>query len=275
MYVTIGDLGAGGYGRGNVALNNLTGRQADGTGGILRLTQDGEPVSDPDTGEYILDNSYPLNLYYAYGIRNSFGIDFDPVTGNLWDTENGPGFGDEINLVDPGFNSGWDQVIGVWASWSSPEERDMILAPKIPDTLVNFHGNGQYIPPKLTWLQTIGPTAIKFLNSDRYGDEYENDVLVADFNIGNIYHFDLNNDRDELALNDPLTDRIVSKNSSLESKVFWRAPGGITDLQIGPDGYLYVVSVNVTVSDCDPDAPGCLAENEIQGSIFKLVPVIQ
>ena len=71
------------------------------------MTQNGEPVADSATGEYILGNSYPLNLYYAYGIRNSFGIDFDPITGNLWDSENGPGHSDEINLVEPGFNSGW------------------------------------------------------------------------------------------------------------------------------------------------------------------------
>ena len=53
-------------------------------------------------------------MYYAYGIRNSFGLDFDPVTGNLWDTENGPAFGDEINLVKAGFNSGWKDVQGIW-----------------------------------------------------------------------------------------------------------------------------------------------------------------
>ena len=44
----------------------------------------------------------------------SYGIDFDPVTGKLWDTENGPAFGDEINLVRPGFNSGWRKVQGIW-----------------------------------------------------------------------------------------------------------------------------------------------------------------
>ena len=87
---------------------------ADGTSGILRMTQNGEPVVDSVTGEYILGNSYPLNLYYAYGIRNSFGIDFDPIAGNLWDSENGPGHSDEINLVEPGFNSGWNQVMGIW-----------------------------------------------------------------------------------------------------------------------------------------------------------------
>ena len=58
--------------------------------------------------------SYPLNRYFAYGIKNSFGIDFDPLTGNLWDTENGPDYGDEINLVEPGFNSGWKKIHGIW-----------------------------------------------------------------------------------------------------------------------------------------------------------------
>jgi glucose/arabinose dehydrogenase len=55
-----------------------------------------------------------LNRYYAYGIRNSFDMDFDPVTGNLRDTENGNDCCDEINLVSPGFDSGWDKVQGVW-----------------------------------------------------------------------------------------------------------------------------------------------------------------
>jgi glucose/arabinose dehydrogenase len=79
-----------------IAIGELTPTK-HGRGGILRITQDGRPV-----GEGILGHDYPLNLYYAYGIRNSFGIDFDPVTGNLWDTENGPSWGDEINLVKPG-----------------------------------------------------------------------------------------------------------------------------------------------------------------------------
>ncbi len=82
----------------------------DGRSGILRITQDGRPV-----GKSILDDTHPLSLYYAYGIRNSFGFDWDPITGKLWDTENGPHNGDEINLVQPGFNSGWVKVQGIWA----------------------------------------------------------------------------------------------------------------------------------------------------------------
>jgi glucose/arabinose dehydrogenase len=83
------------------AQNYNDGVEPDGRSGILRITQDGQPV-----GEGILGNSIPLKLYYAYGIRNSFGLAFDPVTGKLWATENGPEDDDEINLVEPGFNSG-------------------------------------------------------------------------------------------------------------------------------------------------------------------------
>jgi aldose sugar dehydrogenase len=59
-----------------------------------------------------LGTKYPVDLYFAYGIRNSFGLDFDPVSGKLWETENGPKSGDEINLVEPGFNGGWNKSQG-------------------------------------------------------------------------------------------------------------------------------------------------------------------
>ena len=92
VYTVIGDLRA----HRTQAQNVVNGPAADSTGGILRVTQDGQPVSNSPLGQ---QGTAPLNLYYAYGIRNSFGIDFDPVSKKLWDTENGPTFGDEINLV--------------------------------------------------------------------------------------------------------------------------------------------------------------------------------
>jgi aldose sugar dehydrogenase len=91
------------------AQNVINGDEPNGMGGILRLSENGSAV-----GNGILGNIYPLSMYYAYGIRNGFGLDIDPVTGNLWDTENGPNYGDEINLVKPGFNSGWKVVQGIW-----------------------------------------------------------------------------------------------------------------------------------------------------------------
>jgi glucose/arabinose dehydrogenase len=112
LYVTIGDVDGSFKGptTETKTQNYKDGVDPDGRGGILRITQDGQPTDG------ILGDSIPLRIYYAYGIRNSFGMDFDPISGNLWDTENGPGNGDEINLVLPGFNSGWQQVQGL-AQW--------------------------------------------------------------------------------------------------------------------------------------------------------------
>src|SRR5829696_8546173 len=123
LYVPIGDVDGtytGGPGE-TKAQNYVDGVEPDGRSGILRITQDGQPV-----GIGILDNSYPLNLYYAYGIRNSFGFDFDPVTGNIWDTENGPGNSDEINLVEPGFNSGWREVQGMTSLEDNFDANDLV-----------------------------------------------------------------------------------------------------------------------------------------------------
>ncbi|MGH9982677.1 MAG: PQQ-dependent sugar dehydrogenase [Nitrososphaeraceae archaeon] len=230
---------------------------ADGTGWILRITQDGQPVKEPNAATYILGDTYPLNLYYAYGIRNTFGIDFDPVTGNLWDTENGAGYGDELNLVKPGFNSGWTQVMGIWErGGGDPREGEGTIAAEQPDDLVNFTGRGSYHSPQLTWLYTIGPTAIKFLNSNNYGDELEYDIFVGDIHAGNIYRFELNNARTELNLEDPLDDRVADtdEESLSQNIVFGHGFGGISDIEVSPyDGYMYVVSLG-------------------QGKIFKIIP---
>ena len=148
----------------------------------------------------ILGNKVLLSAYYAYGIRNSFGIDFDPVTGYLWDTENGPAFGDEINLVKHGFNSGWAKIQGVWPltnygqiahdpppgeskGYSSRSSRNLI------DRMVDFNGKGKYSDPEFTWNKTIGVTSIKFLNSDKLGKQYENDMFVGSIVKGCIISF--------------------------------------------------------------------------------------
>jgi glucose/arabinose dehydrogenase len=227
VYVIIGDVD----GHETLAQNQESGEEADGTSGILRITQDGKPV-----GSSILGDSYPLNLYYAYGIRNSFGFDFDPVNGNIWDTENGPGYGDEINLVEPGFNSGWSEVTGMSSNTDDFDPED---------DLVSFDGKGKYSDPKFEWRDTLGPTAVKFLNSDKLGAEYVNDMFVGDIVNGRIYHFELNQDRTELILDGLLADKVAATESvtELEQIIFAEGFGGITDLEVGPDGYLYVVSL--------------------------------
>jgi hypothetical protein len=59
-----------------------------------------------------------------------------------------------------------------------------------------------------------------------------------------IYHFDLNEDRTELVLEGPLADKVAeTRDTGIEDIVFAEGFGGITDLEVGPDGYLYVVSL--------------------------------
>jgi glucose/arabinose dehydrogenase len=221
------------------AQNFKNGSDPNGTGGILRLTQDGKPVGKG----IILGDKFPLDLYYAYGIRNSFGMDFDPVTKKLWDTENGPAYGDEINLVEPGFNSGWAKVQGVWKNNESRIAGPIMLSPD-PHILEDFGGRGKYRPPELTWNVTVAPTGLAFVNSTKMGKQYENDMFVGDYLNGNLYHFKLNKNRTGLDLHGPLADTIVSNPSEIQGVIFGYGFGRITDIKAGPDGYLYILSVN-------------------------------
>jgi aldose sugar dehydrogenase len=242
LYVTVGDIDGSFRGQDSetVAQNYDTGKEPDGRSGILRITQNGLPV-----GKGILGDELPLSLYYAYGIRNSFGIAFDPVSGKLWDTENGPGNSDEINLVEPGFNSGWQEVMGL------AEDEEGFDA----SGLVDFDGNGHYRDPELVWLHTVGPTAILFMTSSKLGPQYVNEMFVADVHDARIYHFALNEDRTGLDLPAPLVNKIIRNPNSdgVDELVFGEDFGGISDLKLGPDGYLYVVSVGL-------------------GKVFRIVP---
>ena len=150
----------------------------NGLGGVLRVTQDGDVV---DPSNPIFGDESPLNLYYAMGIRNSFGMDFDPVTGNLWDTENGPTAGDEINLIYPGFNGGWALIQGF-------SKDDLLGTGATPDDLV-YLGKSSYAEPKFSWITPIGITALKFLDSDKLGAKYQNNMFVGDINNGLLYRF--------------------------------------------------------------------------------------
>jgi aldose sugar dehydrogenase len=232
------------------ALNNKTGSDPDGTGGILQITEEGDSVR-----KSILGTIYPTNLYYAYGIRQSFGMDFDPLTGKLWDTENGANWGDEINLVEPGFNSGWTKVQGIWKDHVSDDNFNASNVTYDPLDLVNFDAKGKYRSPEFVWKYTVGPTALIFVTSEKLGKEYKNDMLVGDVNNGRIYHFKLNQNRTGFLLEGALTDKIADSDKELENLVFAENFGIITDLKFGPDGYLYFVVYD-------------------EGKIYRIVPRI-
>jgi glucose/arabinose dehydrogenase len=239
VYVVIGDLKA----HRTQAQNVANGPPADSTGGILRVTTDGQPIPNSPLGQ---DTAAPLNLYYAYGIRNSFGIDFDPVSGKLWDTENGPKYGDEINLVEPGFNSGWVQVMGIWTPEGAIGKETAGPVNSNPSSnLVDFGGKGKYRAPEFIWFKPVAPTALKFFDSEKLGKQYQNNMFVGDIKNGNLYNFKLNQDRTGLVLNDTtLSNKISNTPQDSQPLIFASGfEGGITDLQVGPeDGYLYVLT---------------------------------
>jgi glucose/arabinose dehydrogenase len=262
IYLATGELTPTSYGQGDYRFkvqNYEDGQEPDGRAGILRITQDGDIVKG------IIGNKYPEDIYYAYGIRNSFGIAFDPLTGNLWDTENGPSFGDEINLVEPGFNSGWAKVLGIWnveEVINDEGDREILkgeaISESIGDSLYSFNGSGRYSDPKLTWDQTIAPTSIAFLNSSNLGSQYENDMFIGTAkNV--LLHFELNGkNRSELLLNGSLGDKVADSTDELDDSTFAENLGIITDLKVGPDGYLYVLT----------------GVRETDGKIYRIVPAV-
>jgi aldose sugar dehydrogenase len=210
--------------------NIVNGPDPDFSGAILKTNaNDGSPAPN---NPFKSDNSNdPINWYQAYGLRNSFGLGIDPVTGALWDTENGENAFDEINLVSPGFNSGWKLTMGPISESGISE-----------DVLVNFP-DSNYKDPILSFRNSIGITDIEFLNSDKLGTEYANNAFVGDISYGNLYRFELNEDRVDFKFNDPgLEDRVVDNNKELDSVIFGEGFSGITDIKTGPDGLLYVLS---------------------------------
>jgi aldose sugar dehydrogenase len=237
VYTVIGDVGSH---RGQ-AQNIKNGPAFDGTGGILRVTQDGQVASNPPLGAVASSSGASLNAYYyAYGIRNSFGIDFDPVTGKLWDTENGPTSADEINLVKAGFNSGWVKIMGL--------AKDAVLGKvNLAKDLVNINGKGIYQDPQFVWNQPVAPTALKFLKSDKLGIQYQNTIFVGDVDTGNLYNFKLNQQRTGLLLTGPLADKVANTPPELQNVILGKGFGVITDIQVGPDGYLYILNLQGSI----------------------------
>jgi aldose sugar dehydrogenase len=148
----------------------------------------------------------------------------------LWDTENGFDYGDKINLVKPGFNSGWKKIQG-----KAPNDFNY-------SQLVNFDGKVKYCDPQFSWMETVCPTKIKFLNSDKLGDKYKNDIFVLDIRYGRIYHFELNDKRDGLILSGKLADKVANSDKEAGELIFGWGFGGISDMDVDPDGYLYVLS---------------------------------
>jgi glucose/arabinose dehydrogenase len=232
LYAVIGDLNNVGLLQ-NTKNNNNNNKDLTDSSVIIRINStDGS--APPDNPFASIKDAFPasqVEKYYGYGIRNSFGLAIDPVTNNLWDTENGDKDFDEINLVQPGFNSGWKKLM-------EPISQSDITE----DDLVKLAGS-KYAGLVFSWKPSLGVTDIEFFDSKNFGDTYENNVFVGDINNGNVYYFKVNGSRTGLEFNnsDIKTD-LVANNKEKDELVWGSGFKGITDLETGPDGNLYVLT---------------------------------
>ena len=196
-----------------------------------------------ETGSiFKLDTKSDSVELFAMGIRNSFGLAVDPITGYLWDTENGPVDYDEINLVKPRFNSGWVSIMG-------PSDRnDSDLSHLSPKPFEDF----VYSDPEFSWHKSIAVTAIAF--PDKHSiSKHSDSLFVGDFNHGRIYNFQLNFDRTEFVFASPdLSDLVLDPSENTDEILFAEGFAGITDIQFH-NGEMYVVVLG-------------------DGSIYKIYP---
>ncbi|MCH7648497.1 MAG: PQQ-dependent sugar dehydrogenase [Thaumarchaeota archaeon] len=189
---------------------------------------EGEDIDLKDNGVVLqLETEKP---YFAMGIRNSFGLAIDPITGNLWGTENGDDDFDEINLIHEKFNSGWIVIMG----------------PATESELTSLPGYEDYVydDPKFSWEKQVAPTGLDFAKFQEISN-YDNSLFVGDCNTGNLYKFELNENRDGFEFTSSfLKDNVINKNETMDEIIIGTGFGCVTDIERGPDGFLYVVSLS-------------------------------
>jgi glucose/arabinose dehydrogenase len=261
LYVSIGDLNHDGQ-----LQNDASGAAPDDTGVILRVRQDGAPAAgnpfapwcagqttlacddDGDCG----GNGPCLTRvarYFAYGMRNAFGLTRDAVTGRFWLTENGPGNYDEVNRLVAGMNGGWNQIIG-------PVARDA----QGTSNLWHMPGAGDtYHDPEFSLLAPVGITGIVFPRGSRLGASYDDVAIFGEVNLGQLYALPLDGARATFDFSgaNGLGDRVADSSSERDQFRIGSGFGGITDVKVGPDQRLYVVSIyDGTIYRIDGPGPG-------------------
>jgi glucose/arabinose dehydrogenase len=218
-----------------------------------------------------------IQRLFAYGLRNTFGIAFDPVSGSLWDQQNADDAFDELNLVERGMNGGWIQIMGPVSRIAQFKQIELTLPPSggipgaqlqqirwPPTNLANTPAEAlsrlfalpgsHYSDPEFSWKFAVPPAAIGFLRGRALGPQYQNDLFAGAATPltagGYLFRFNLTGNRRKIAVDDPrLEDRVADNNAKhditeSESLLFGSNFGVSTDIETGPNGNLYVVSIS-------------------------------
>ncbi|HZG54492.1 MAG TPA: PQQ-dependent sugar dehydrogenase [Pyrinomonadaceae bacterium] len=244
------------------------------SGIILRLNDDGTtPADNPffNAATSLSDEAAAnVKKVFAYGIRNSFGMAFDPVSGQLWTQENGDDSFDEINRVVPAFNGGWIQLMGPAARVAEFKAIELGRSGGLqqirwsPDRIADtpeealarlFQLPGAvYTEPEFSWKYAVAPSSLGFVRGRALGAGNDGALVVGASRTtlagGYLFRFKLAGDRRRLALADSRLADLVADNADKfdltesESLLFGRDFGITTDIQTAPHGNLYVVSLS-------------------------------
>lgn len=241
LYGVTGDLNRGRIGATGRIEQNTAKTGSAMVGGVFRLNSDG---SIPGDNPFINESDSNLHLWYSYGLRNSFGLTWDPITGTLWYTENGPDKYDEINRCPPGMNGGWLKIMG-------PDSRD---AKYSENNNVSYNANqlvylggAVYVDPEFSYLTPIGITAIQFIHSKRFPEDIQDNLFVGDNNTGNLYYFTMKAGRQEFVLSGGVADKVADNSNEVNQVVGGTGFSIITDIQVGSDGYVYMTNLGTGV----------------------------
>jgi len=283
VYIVIGDNGRRGFlqnlaSGGPIPDDQFGGPQPDDahlTGVILRLNDDGStPADNPffnATTNLTGEAAANIKKVFAYGVRNSFGMDFDPLSGALWTQENGDDAFDEINRVMPGFNGGWIQTMGpvsrvdefksiemTYGAGNLQQLRwppsNIATTPQQAVSRMYMLPGAQYVDPEFSWKYALAPSPIGFVRGRGLGPQFEGDLFVGASRTtllnGFLFRFKLTADRQHFSFSDPrLADRVADNvdkfdQTESESLIIGKDFGITTDIQTGPNGNLFVVSLS-------------------------------
>lgn len=183
-------------------------------GKVLRLNDDGTVPSD---NPFVGKPGYKPEIY-ALGIRNSLGLFVHPQTGELWEHENGPMGGDEINIIRAGKNYGWP-VVSYGRAYSGD------LTGDASGPLTGEHSAAGMEPPFLFWVPSIAPSGFLYYTGDRF-EHWKGNLFVG-------------------AMRGTLLQRIVLNAKGLpvtRESMLTDLKQRIRDIKQGPDGLIYLLT---------------------------------
>jgi len=289
LYIVIGDLGRRGHMQNlpcgptpicpgpTVPDDQFGGPAPDNahlTGVVLRLNDNGSaPADNPFYGVgSAIGGEVGANIQkvFSYGVRNSFGMAFDPRSGDLWVQENGDDTFSELNRVEPGTNSGWIQIMGPASRVAQYKQIETtfggqnlqqirwsptLIADTPQEALARLYmlPGARFSDPEFSWKYEVSPGGIGFVDGRALGPQYDGRLFVGGardlLEGGHLFMMKLTGNRRKIAVDDPRLEDRVADNlakweiTESESLLFGRNFGVVTDIQTGPNGNLFLVSL--------------------------------